>query len=66
MLLGAVEAFDVVSPRLVVGPPVGFAIADEDRVSETPSSINLKRNYVRLHLYINVNIYGGTVKRKGV
>ena len=42
-LFGADEVFDVVSPKLLDGCPVGFPIADEDNVSETPSSINLEK-----------------------
>ena len=41
-LLGAVEVFDVASPRLLVGPPEAFPIPEEDRASETPSSMNLQ------------------------
>lgn len=45
-LLGVVEAFAVVSPKLLVGPPEGFAISEEDIASETPSSINLRKEKI--------------------
>ena len=45
-LLGAaVDVFEAASPK---GPPEAFPIPEEDRASETPSSMNLK-NLVRFY-----------------